>query len=344
MSEASGNIITRKTGTTGWLAHVLVNLSNRVESVLVTVVAAKGSTPRNIGARMIVTKDDIWQTIGGGALEFDVMARARVMLGSNSTKWQRQLVKIVLGPDMGQCCGGSLSVLLERFGLDEAEALSAFDAGEESHLILAHPLSSGLPLVPHSLSDLPMEKVFLAPMHEKNIPLFIYGAGHVSRALLPRILGLGFDVFLVDISTARFPPKIDADVAKVLAKDPAAVARRAPAEAVHLVMTHDHALDEAICLQILLRGDFAFLGLIGSATKRARFVRRLKQAGISAAMLDLLVCPVGIAEITGKSPAQVALSISAQLVIWQQSGKNTGIRAGIDKAMAGQKSRENCHS
>jgi len=83
-------------------------------------------------------------------------------------------------------------------------------------------------------------------------------------------------------------------------------------------MTHSHALDEAICLQLLTRGDFAFLGLIGSKTKRARFVSRLGAAGIGPAMLDLLTCPIGIDEINGKSPAHVALSIAAQLAIWQE--------------------------
>ena len=87
-------------------------------------------------------------------------------------------------------------------------------------------------------------------------------------------------------------------------------------------MTHDHALDEAICLAILSRGDFGFLGLIGSATKRARFVRRLRQAGVAPEHLDRLVCPIGITEISGKTPDMVALSVAAQLAIWQAAGNN----------------------
>ena len=107
---------------------------------------------------------------------------------------------------------------------------------------------------------------------------------------------------------------------KLLATAPEKIAFRAPQGAAHLVMTHSHSLDEAICLQILMRGNFAYLGLIGSKSKRARFAKRLAAAGVLPAVLDRLICPIGISEITGKSPAHVALSIAADLAIWQQSG------------------------
>jgi len=107
-------------------------------------------------------------------------------------------------------------------------------------------------------------------------------------------------------------------VQKLLAKTPEKIALRAPQGAVHLVMTHSHSLDEAVCLQLLVRGDFAYLGLIGSKSKRARFAKRLAAAGVSPAMLDQLICPIGISEINGKSPAHVALSIAADLAISQQ--------------------------
>lgn len=313
----------------GWLGQVLSYGERNSDCVLVTVVAAKGSTPRNVGARMIVTKTDIWQTIGGGALEFDIMARAREMLGTVNDGWQRQYIRIVLGPDMGQCCGGSVSLLLERFGPAETAALAALDREADGQMTLAHPLASGVPLLPASLSDLPLARVFVASVAPQHVPLFIYGAGHVSRALLPRLSGLGFDIFLVDVAAARFPDRLDGDITKVLAKHPATIASRAPASAAHLVMTHSHALDETICQGILSRGEFGFLGLIGSVTKRARFVRRMRAAGIPPSVLDLLVCPVGIGEITGKAPAFVALSIAAQLAIWRQAGENTESVVGI---------------
>ena len=327
-----------------WLWQALKNLENQTASVLITIVSAKGSTPRGVGTQMLVTKDDIWKTIGGGALEFDLIAKARMMINNPDGLWQRQLVSIILGSDVGQCCGGVLQVLLEKFSGDEAESLAklwaefglssrALDStesgvGGEATPILAHPLCSGSPLRIHQVNDSPLSEVFLAPITELRTPLFLYGAGHVSRALMPRLADLGFDIHLVDITEARFPPRLDTSIHKVLAGAPATIARHAPAQAVHIVMTHDHALDEAICLQILARGEFSFLGLIGSATKRARFTRRLRQAGISEAMLSLLVCPIGVSQITGKEPARVALSIAAQLAIWQQSGSLVGEKNG----------------
>ena len=273
---------------------------------------------------MLVTAHEIWQTIGGGALEFDVMATARAMLLARADvgRWDRQLVRRVLGPDMGQCCGGSLSLLLEKFGPDEAAVLAGLAAAADTGTRLAHPLVAAIPLRKAKPGEQSAETMFVAPVDDGQRPLFIYGAGHVARAVVPRMIGLGFDLFLVDVVKSRFPPPNSHAATHVLAHHPETVAARAPASAVHLVMTHDHALDEAICLAILSRGDFGFLGLIGSATKRARFVRRLRQAGVAPEHLDRLVCPIGIAEISGKTPDMVALSVAAQLAIWQPAGNN----------------------
>jgi len=318
--------IERKTfglSSASWLGRVLTYLDHGSPAVLVTIVATKGSTPRNVGARMIVTADEIWQTIGGGALEFDMMATARAMLArAGAGLWERQLAKRVLGPDMGQCCGGSLSLLLETFGPDEAVVLAGLAAAADAGTRLVHPVVAALPLRQATPAEQSTKTMFVAPIDDHQVPLFIYGAGHVARAVVPRMIGLGFELFLVDIASSRFPPADSHAATHVLARHPETVAVRAPVGAVHLVMTHDHALDEAICLAILSRGDFGFLGLIGSATKRARFVRRLRQAGVAPDRLDRLVCPIGIAEISGKAPDMVALSVAAQLAIWQQAGNN----------------------
>jgi xanthine dehydrogenase accessory factor len=301
-----------------WLAKALASLNDGQDIVLVTVTATKGSSPRNHGSQMLVTKAGIWQTIGGGALEFDVMARARKLLASDDDDWQRQHITVILGPDMGQCCGGQMSLLLEKFTVKQAGALAALvQQGHHNHM-LAHPLESGVPLRLQSAQSPFDGVVFMAPVMTWQMPLFIYGAGHVSRALIPRLDGLGFDIFLVDIEAARFADNLDDNVQKLLAKAPEKIAFRAPHGAAHLVMTHSHSLDEAICLQLLMRGDFAYLGLIGSKSKRARFAKRLAAAGVPSAMLDQLICPIGISEISGKSPAYVALSIAADLAIWQR--------------------------
>ena len=264
----------------GWLANALARLDAGQDIVLVTVTATKGSSPRDHGSQMLVTTTGIWQTIGGGALEFDVMARARKMLASDDDEWQRQHMTVILGPDMGQCCGGQMSLLLEKFTTKQAGALAALAQQDHHGRMLAHPLESGVPLTLQSAQPSFDEAVFMAPAMPRQTPLFIYGAGHVSRALIPRLDGLGFDIFLVDIEAARFADDLGDIVQKLLAKTPEKIALRAPQGAVHLVMTHSHSLDEAICLQLLMRGDFAYLGLIGSKSKRARFAKRLAAAGV----------------------------------------------------------------
>ena len=263
-----------------WLGKVLSELADGRDIVLVTVTATKGSSPRNVGARMLITADEIWQTIGGGAVEFDIMARARKMLANGDNGWERQHLTFALGPDMGQCCGGQMSILLEKFGNKQESDLQALSVAVTCKTILSHPLGSGPPLSIEPISRVP---AFSAPITPPLTPLFIYGAGHVSRALLPRLDGLGFEIFLVDIDDDRYPADLGDKAQKLLAKAPEVIASHAPLGAAHLVMTHSHSLDEAICLEVLTRGGFAFLGLIGSKSKRARFTKRLLAAGISEA-------------------------------------------------------------
>ena len=319
-----------------WLCQVLGYLGRGMQCVLVTIVGAKGSTPRNVGAQMIVAIDGIWQTIGGGALEFDLMARARAMLvNSGSGAWSRELVKVTLGPDMGQCCGGSLSLLLEKFGPSEEPVLRSIAVAIDVKTRLVHPFVDSVPLRVAEGVEESSQSLIVLPVDRQQVPLFIYGAGHVGRAVVPRLHGLDFDVFLVDVAASRFPENVDNAASHVVAKQPEIIAARAPADAAHLVMTHDHALDEAICFAILSRGKFGFLGLIGSKTKKARFVRRLRQAGVAPQILERLVCPIGIAEISDKAPNMVALSIAAQLAIWQQIKGNRWPRSSDSIDIAG---------
>jgi len=125
---------------------------------------------------------------------------------------------------------------------------------------------------------------------------------------------LPFQLRWVDTARDRFPCVIPDHAARVITDVPQDLARRCPAGAFHLVLTFSHALDLAICEALLARADFAFLGLIGSKTKRARFKKKLRDAGISKSALDWLVCPIGLSTIRGKEPAKIAISTVAQLV------------------------------
>jgi len=309
---------------TSWIDAARERIARDGAVVRASLTDVRGSAPREAGAMMLITADDIWQTIGGGTLEFTVMARARQMLADGGTGvWHRTMMRASLGPDMGQCCGGQVRVLLERFGNEEDAVLAELS----DCLVLCHPLEGEAPLsdAGDAAGGLDREaRYFVAPVTLPGRPVFLYGAGHIGRALAPHLLALQLDLHWVDVEEARFPDSIPDGARRVTAADPTVIAAHAPANAVHLVITHNHALDEAICHRVLSGGGFARLGLIGSETKAARFRSRLTKAGIAGEALDRLVCPVGLASITGKHPARVALSIAAGVAIWQQELDETG--------------------
>ena len=279
---------------------------DRCEVVRASLVGA-GSAPREAGAMMLISRTSTGRP-------------------SAAARWNSSRQRPIAAPDApcrkasrrarpGQCCGGQVRVLLERFGAAEDATLAALEACR----VVAHPLSGDDPLTdggdaaPGRDGD-----VFLAPVVLPGRPVFLYGAGHVGRALAPHLVALRFDLHWVDIAEDRFPDTVPAGARRVVATDPTVIAAHAPGDAFHLVITHNHALDEAICHRVLSGGGFARLGLIGSATKAARFRSRLGKAGVDEAALDRLVCPVGLPEITGKHPARVALSIAAGTAVWQQ--------------------------
>lgn len=150
---------------------------------------------------------------------------------------------------------------------------------------------------------------------ERSLPLTLFGAGHVGSALVPLLADLPLDVRWVDGRPERFPGTLPANCEAIVSDRPVREVTRAPGGSLFLVMTHSHELDEDICFEALTRTDSPWLGLIGSDTKRARFVHRLAQRGVEAAALKRLACPVGHAGIAGKRPATIAVSVAAQLLM-----------------------------
>ena len=142
----------------------------------------------------------------------------------------------------------------------------------------------------------------------------VFGAGHVGRALIGVLAGLPCRVRWIDEREAQFPAAVPGNVSVVSVDVPVAEVDAAPAGAWFLVMTHSHALDQAICERVLRRGDFAYLGLIGSKTKRAQFERRLAERGLTREQLGRLTCPIGIPSIRGKEPGVIAVAVAAQLL------------------------------
>lgn len=155
---------------------------------------------------------------------------------------------------------------------------------------------------------------WLERLRLRQQPLVLFGAGHVGRAVARLLADLPFDVTWVDSRIGLFPDQVGANIDAVQSENVLAEVRRAPPGSIFVVMTHSHQLDEDICFEALNRADFAWLGLIGSVTKRRRFVQRLARRGIAESDLERLICPIGLSGIRGKQPATIALSLMAQLM------------------------------
>ncbi|HET9019374.1 MAG TPA: xanthine dehydrogenase accessory protein XdhC [Acetobacteraceae bacterium] len=246
-----------------WLAALHGLEQAGTPAVLVTLLAARGSTPREAGCKMVVTADAAVGTIGGGNLEFQCIARARDMLHGDGG--EPLLQDFPLGPALGQCCGGHARVLFEA-------------------------------------------------VRPPSWRIALFGAGHVGRALVALLGTMACRVQWIDPREDAFPAALPANVVPRVVADPARVAAELPAGTHVLVMTHDHALDCEIVAAALPRPGLPFVGLIGSETKRARFVGRLARRGLDAEAIRRLTCPIGVPGAGGKAPAEIAIAVAAQLL------------------------------
>lgn len=145
--------------------------------------------------------------------------------------------------------------------------------------------------------------------------IWVYGAGHVAQQLITILAGLPCQVHWCDNRSEFLPETPPSNVQCHLAQDLVATVAKVANGADVLVLTHDHALDFELSKAALNKG--LWLGLIGSETKAKRFNTRLSKAGISEQQLSQLHCPVGLTEVPGKLPMEVAISIAGQLVAKQ---------------------------
>ncbi len=160
--------------------------------------------------------------------------------------------------------------------------------------------------------------------------MLLFGAGHVGRALALALAPLPFAVRWIDSRRDAFPAYAPANVALIHSSEPAGELAAAPDGALVVVMTHSHALDLDIVAAALAAERFCFVGLIGSSTKRARFLSQMRAAGISEAALARLVCPIGAPVLESKDPAVIAASTAVQLLIASQTlGADAGLALGI---------------
>ena len=254
-------------------------LADRVPAVVVEVTQALGSAPREAGTRMLVSATQAIGTIGGGHLELKAIQHARAMLTRGELDPNTQ--HFALGPALGQCCGGAMTLAYCQL---DTQALQRW------------PLT--------------------APLFD----LQLHGAGHVGRAIATLLCTLDVNVTWIDERQDEFPATTTLGtlwprhIRRLCVDAVEAEVRVASPGAYFLVMTHNHNVDLRITEAILRRGDFGYLGLIGSKTKRQRFVHRFEQRRIAPKIIARMTCPIGVPHIHGKAPEIIAMAVVAQLL------------------------------
>ncbi len=267
-------------------SKVIVRFARAAPTILVTVDDAQGSTPRVQGTQMLVSATAVLGTIGGGQLEYMAIDAARAML---STGEASQRLTIPLGPEIGQCCGGRVILLLSK--CDAAKAANLTSSVETAK--------------------------------EKQPSVYIFGAGHVGRALAHALLPLPVNSLLIDSredELALADPAIDQELTPL----PETHIRAAAAGSAFVMLTHDHALDFLLTREALARNDAAYIGMIGSKTKRATFARWLEQETGSRDGLDRLTMPIGASKLKDKRPTVIAAMVAAEVV------EAVGVYPGVD--------------
>jgi xanthine dehydrogenase accessory factor len=334
-------------GTSGlprdWV-RTLIEFLNR-EPVMVRIVVAevRGSTPREPGAFMLVGRDSVAGSIGGGQLEWEAVASARDLLADTAAA--ARVNKVVLAADVGQCCGGVVSVWLERFTREDLDLLRmASDAGargcavlsstiagdgmerrvvreprqgalpssdEETDRLLRAPRYRALPILTRNAAR---ELTLIERLDDAFPAVWLYGAGHVGHALARILVDLPLRLTWIDSRTELLPDTLGGEARILRDPDSVTTVSEAPVGAYFIIMSHSHPLDYALCHALLERNDFAWLGLIGSLSKAARFRSRLTRAGLGADVIRKLVCPIGVEGIESKWPAAIAVAVAAQLM------------------------------
>lgn len=307
--------------TTAWITQALASVQRNEPLAMVTVIGAQGSTPRELGARMLVWPDRFTGTIGGGSLERQGLDQARKLLTQDTRR--HALQDYPLGPLLGQCCGGHVRLLIERIDRDSLDWLdpaasarapftltAKFEAGAMRRMIGGPgPHGSDGPRTP--IAEVRSVSETIRPALPR---LVIFGAGHVGQAVARAFAPLPFHLdWLASRDDLR--PEAGGTQATILSEHELQEAvEAAPADSLIAIFTHSHDLDYRLTLAALRRPELAYVGLIGSRTKRARFDHRLRDDGLTDADLARLTCPIGIAELRGKEPAVIAIGLAAQLL------------------------------
>jgi len=336
------------------------------DSVLVSVAHTAASAPRDAGAKMVVTAEEVHDTIGGGNLEYQAVEEARTLLAHGGLEGRPGFIELyALGPMLEQCCGGVVYLHYERIpgggggwirtlrALQENATAAVVvsrsadrdhadpgrgrlivtefevhgDLGDQQEHAIAQARamlqsarqSTGtrLEALSPSAASLPDTRDVLLYdlLPSCDFTVALYGAGHVGRAIVDVLSQAGpCRINWIDSRDTIFPADIPGPVRTIHADLPTATVDEQPPDSYYLVMTHSHALDMALCEAVLRRGDYLFLGLIGSKTKYRRFMKKLGERGLDETSLAGITCPIGISGITSKEPGAIAVAVAAQLL------------------------------
>lgn len=298
-------------------------------AALVTLAQARGSSPREAGARMVVAPGGSFiGTIGGGALEWGALAEAQALLARRDGPAVARLDR-ALGPDLGQCCGGRVLLTIERFGPDDREAVAQLARAEQGGFLTTMGIVGGDGRLmrrithearsPGAAYDIQPDGCVIERFGVEPTAFYLFGAGHVGRALAVALGPLPFAVTWIDARPGAIPKTFAANVTAIREGNPVGLLARAPDGAFVAVMTHSHALDLDLVIAALEANRFPYVGLIGSATKRARFTSAMQKMGMAADPVGKLVCPIGLTTIKDKAPAAIAASVAAQVLMVREA-------------------------
>lgn len=298
-----------------WLIKLAELNQQGIPCVMVTVASIIGSTPREVGAKMIVTANDIFGTIGGGNLEYQACRISRAQLNNPGP---HQLKRFPLGAGLGQCCGGLVNLLFEPIVGACEWVQTALDYERlNKEWVREVPLHEGQVCIRPDCEDetgLVESDRFTEVNRSNDIELILFGAGHVGRAVVESMRDLPVRLRWVDSREDVFPAIVPDNVEVICTNSPEAEVDFANPDAFFLVMTHEHGLDQMLSEQILKRDDFCYFGLIGSQSKRCMFETRMHRRGIAIDKFKRMTCPIGISGIQNKQPSMIAISVVAQIM------------------------------
>ena len=313
---------------------------------IVTVAGVRGSAPREIGAKMIVTARETIGTIGGGQLEHQCTKIAVAQMRQTGINNEERLHRrFPLGTNCGQCCGGVVDILIEHVVSSSIAWLGELKRlhDERRPVVVVTPLLEGTgkflvtedrctlfadevsypeevitaarQIIIDNGGAVMLDNFLLEPILQTDFHIAVFGAGHVGAATVEVLSKLDCHIRWIDGRRNIFPAQLPENVTAVESANPAREVAALPQGTNYLVLTHSHPLDYEICEQVLQRGDFAYCGLIGSVSKRRRFERAMRKQGMSGFLLKRLTCPIGVSGIASKKPADIAVAVAAELLL-----------------------------